>query len=55
MANDCCDAGLYGHRHSYQYRSRPEDAPPPKGSRAAHIREEVQIEDDMMADDDVIH
>lgn len=50
--NHCCDAALYAHRHSYQYRSRPEDVPPPPGSREARIREEAALEEDMLRDED---
>lgn len=48
MPNDVCDGGLYGHRHSYQYRWRPEDKQPAKGSVEAMLREEKLLEDDMM-------
>lgn len=48
MANHCCDGGLYGARHAYQYRSRPEDKLPPKGSMARLQREAAEIEADML-------
>lgn len=48
MANDCADSSLYPHRRSYQFRSRTEDKPPPKGSREAFDREEQELEDDIM-------
>jgi hypothetical protein len=47
LANDVCDGGLYSHRHSYQYRWRPEDKPPPAGSPEALLREERELEEDM--------
>lgn len=44
--NHCCDASLYSHRDSYQYRSRPEDIPPPVGSKAYYHREAAELEED---------
>jgi predicted phosphodiesterase len=40
-----CDGALYGHRHSYQYRWRPELKPAEPGSLTAHLREEQALED----------
>jgi hypothetical protein len=45
MQNHACDGGLYGHRHSYQYRWRPDSKPPEPGSLTAHLREEQMLED----------
>lgn len=45
LANHCCDAGLYAHRHSYQYRARPEDAKLQPGSTEWTLREERALED----------
>ena len=47
MPNHCCDASLYSHVHSYQYRARPENAAPIAGSREAFIREAAQLEEDL--------
>lgn len=55
LANDVCDGGLYAHRHSYQYRWTPEDKPPPKGSPEAFIREERELEDDIMDELEQVH
>lgn len=45
LANDACDAGLYGHRHSYSFRWRPEDKAPTPGSPSAYLREEHELAD----------
>lgn len=45
LANDCADAALYSHRHSYQYRWSPEERPLAPGSPEAMRREEQEIED----------
>lgn len=47
--NHCADAGLYGHRHSYQFRWRAEDKPPPKGSVERLQREAKELEDELLA------
>jgi hypothetical protein len=52
MPNDVCDGGLYGHRHSYQYRWMPEDKQPPRGSLESLLREERELEDAIMEDAD---
>lgn len=52
MPNDVCDGGLYGHRHSYQYRWHPEEQQPAKGSAEALLREEREIEEELMEDMD---
>ncbi len=51
LANDVCDAGLYGHRHSFQYRWAPADVPLKPGSVAAQLREEQELEDDAYDDE----
>ena len=48
MANDVCDASLYGHRHSYQYRWRPDDVIPAKGTPERIAREAAELEDDVI-------
>lgn len=45
-----CDAALYSHRHSYQYRWQPADIPPRPGSPEAMQREERELEEDMLDD-----
>lgn len=47
MDNHCCDGGLYAHRHSYQFRWRPEDVRPEPGTPEAIRREEQELEDDI--------
>lgn len=46
---NCADAGLYGHRHSYQFRWRPADVPPPKGSVERLQREAKELEDELLS------
>ena len=49
MANDVCDASLYGHRHSYQrFRQRPDDVIPTKGTPRRIAREAAELEDDVI-------
>lgn len=48
--NHCCDAALYAHRHSYQYRARPQDRPAAAGTRAAVLRQADELEDDLLSD-----
>lgn len=45
LANDICDSSLYSHRHSHQYRWRPEEVPPPPRSPEAYAREERELEE----------
>ncbi len=45
--NDCCDAGLYAHRHSHHHRFRPDEVKPPPGSPEALSAEETAIEDEL--------
>lgn len=52
LANDCCDGGLYAHRHSYQYRWRPEEKKPPPRTPEAYEREAQEIEDAQYEEDD---
>lgn len=52
LANHCCDGALYAHRHSYQYRSRPEDIAPKVGSPEWALREESALEDAALSDDE---
>lgn len=40
LANHACDGGLYAHRHSYQYRARPEEKALTPGSPEHLLREE---------------
>lgn len=47
QANDCCDAGLYAHRHSFHHRFRPDEVKPPPGSEGALSVEETAIEDEL--------
>ena len=47
--NDCCDAGLYAHRHSYHHRFRKEPDKPEPGSVEALSAEEASIEDELEA------
>jgi hypothetical protein len=48
-----CDASIYSHRSSYQYRYHPADDAPIAGSRAMYAREAAELEDeaDEMAGD----
>lgn len=46
--NHCADAGLYAHRHSYQFRWRPADVLPPKGSVERLQREAKELEDELL-------
>ncbi len=56
LANDVCDGGLYSHRHSFQYRWRPEEIPAKPGSPEALLREERELEDAMEEGaEDAIH
>ena len=43
--NHCCDASLYSHRASYQYRYLPKDTLPAAGSREHYQREAEELED----------
>lgn len=43
--NHCCDGGLYAHRHSYQYRWRPEEKKLEPGTPAHTLREEQLMAD----------
>lgn len=43
LANHCCDAALYAHRHSYHHRYRPEPPAPEVGSREYWEREEQKM------------
>lgn len=52
LANHCCDAGLYSHRHSYQYRWRPEEKKLTPGTPEHTIREERLLEEYAERDDD---
>lgn len=52
LANDVCDAGLYAHRHSYQYRWRPDVVPPKPGSVEALAKEETELEDERLEEMD---
>ena len=52
LANDCCDSGLYAHRHSYAFRWRPEEKPPKAGSPEAVLREEADLADNAESPDD---
>lgn len=45
--NHCCDASLYSHRASYQYRAVPKEDEPPPGSAARYAREAAAIEEDL--------
>lgn len=50
LANDCCDAGLYGHRRAYHFRFRPEELPPAAGTPAAYAREAAELEAELDED-----
>ena len=54
LANDCCDGGLYAHRHSYPFRWQPQEVPLRPGSPEALRREEQELEEDM-EDGEAIH
>jgi hypothetical protein len=54
MANHCTDAGLYAHRHSFNFRYRPEEPPPPPvGSPEWAQREEAALEGFRDAEDEL--
>lgn len=55
MANDVCDASLYAHRHSYQFRWRPEEKKPDAGTVEYALREEREIEEDRLDDEAIYH
>jgi hypothetical protein len=46
LHNHCCDGGLYSHRHSFQYRWRPDEVKLTPGSPEAYLREEQELEDE---------
>jgi len=48
--NHCCDAALYAHRHSYQYRWRPEEVRPAPGTPEHAVREEAALEDEAFSE-----
>lgn len=43
--NHCCDASLYAHRESYHHRFREQELPPEPGSAQYAEREERELED----------
>ena len=55
MPNDVCDAGLYSHRHSYQYRWSPEEKRLRPGSPEAMAREEQELEDATEEEYEAVH
>ncbi|MGH7177649.1 MAG: terminase large subunit domain-containing protein [Tepidisphaeraceae bacterium] len=55
LANDCCDAGLYAHRHSYQYRWRPEAKRPTPRTQEAYEQEERELEEAQCDEEDTDH
>lgn len=48
MANDVSDSSLYSHRRSFAFRWNPEDVKLVPGSAEAYLREESELEDDVM-------
>lgn len=46
LDNHACDGALYAHRHSYQFRWRPEERKLVVGSPEAMLREERELEED---------
>jgi hypothetical protein len=52
LANHAADGGLYSHRHSYQFRWRPEEKPQVPGSLEAKLAEEKSLEEYAEEDDD---
>ena len=44
LANDCADAALYAHRHSYSYRWRPPEEPVKYGTPQWVLQETAQLE-----------
>lgn len=52
LANHCADGGLYAHRHSYQYRWRPEEKPLVVGSPEHTLREEREMEEHAEREED---
>ena len=52
LANHCADGALYSHRHSYQYRWRPEEKPLTPGTPEHTLREEREMEEHAEAGDD---
>ncbi len=51
LANHACDGALYSHRHSYQYRARPEERPLKPGSPEHLLREEQALAECAETDD----
>lgn len=52
LHNHACDGGLYAHRHSYQYRWRPEEKKLEPGTPEHTLREEREMEEHAERDED---
>jgi len=50
MPNDVCDAALYGHRRSYQYRMQPEASKERPRPADVIAQEEIDLEDEFTED-----
>lgn len=51
LPNDICDAGLYSHRHSYQFRAVPAPKVLERGSPEAMLAEERELEESQDEDE----
>lgn len=50
--NHCCDASLYSHRASFQYRSRPQEEQPKPGTPEHYAKQAIELEAELDEDDD---